>query len=294
MQGNAQSVSSFASQPIVQQDLKRCRLRSVPYCSSVVFFILSQTYAFLFCFYGLENIDRVVVSVPYGSRCTERSCLIPFEVPEDIPGPVGLYYRLTKFSQMRREIATSYSSEMLAGKNASRANLDNCKPEQYFDDQKTVNELYVPCGLLPRTVFNDSFSLIPAEGQESIAWDETDIALDVDRNSLYKPPNSWYDDSTRWLEGSGIFPGGQTNPHFIVWMRQSAFTPFRKLFAKTKKSQNITRGNYTMSIVNRYNTTTFQGEKYFVLAHIGGFGTMKYGPAIVFGVMSLFFLWPFR
>ena len=282
------------SQPIIQQDLKRCRLRSTPYCMSVVFFILSLTYAMLFCLFGLESLKSYVVSVRYDDVCANTTtCLISFNITQPIRSPVGMYYRLTKMSQMRREIASSYSTEMLKGKYVDIKHVQSqCRLEGFYDDVVELDALYVPCGLLPRNVFTDSLTLIPKRLRDANAsmpaWDESNIILDVDKNT-YKDPAAEYANSSHWLRDSGLFPGEQRDPHFIVWMRQSPFTPFRKLY-KVIRDGDLPPGEYTMSIRNLYDAKRFNGEKWFVIAHIGAFGTLKFGPAIVFGVLSVFFL----
>jgi hypothetical protein len=139
--------------------------------------------------------------------------------------------------------------------------------------------------LLPRSVFNDTFTLLSPFPEFS----EDDIVLNVDRDNLYKPPHADYKNASDWLKDTGLFPGGQTNPHFIVWMRQSPFVPFRKLYAMTK--DGLPAGHYTMLVHNLYNSTEFKGKKLFVFAEIGRFGTTKWGAPLVFGLMAgMFFV----
>jgi hypothetical protein len=282
------SIDSFASQPIIQQELKRCRLRSVPFCTSAIFFALSLVYTWLFCFYGFESYYASSVEVRYDENCSGRtSCLLDFEIPKKMEGRVGLYYKLTHFTQMRREIATSFQSDMLKGLTVENNDLQSCVPRVYYNDTEHPDNLYVPCGLLPYTVFTDSFTLVGS----SIVFSEAaeDITLDVDRSFLYKPASTAYVNASHWLRDSGLFGAdGQTDSHFMVWMRQSAFTPFRKLYAVGNGTlQNKT---WTMSIRNYYNASMFNGQKSFILTEIGSFGTIKTGPMIVFGIMALFFL----
>jgi hypothetical protein len=283
------SIDSFASQPIIQQELKRCRLRSVPFCTSAIFFALSLVYIWLFSFYGLDSYYSASIEQRYDLTCKGRtSCLVDFVIDKPMKGRIGLYYKLTKFSQMRRELATNFQSEMLKGLNVSKSALSSCIPRVYYNDTEHSDNLYIPCGLLPSTVFTDSFTLVGIP--DSFSEAPADITLDVDRMFLYQPSNASYMNASHWLRDSGLFGSeGQTDPHFIVWMRQSAFTPFRKLYAVAK---NITLKpqNYTMSIRNYYDVESFHGTKSFILAEIGSFGTIKSGPLIVFGVMALFFL----
>jgi hypothetical protein len=282
------NIPSLASQPIIQQELKRCRLRSVPFCTSAIFFTLSLIYTWLFSFYGFESYYASFIEQRYDDQCANRtSCLLSFEIPTAMKGRIGLYYKLTNFAQMRRELASNFQSDMLKGQTVSEKALSSCIPRVYYNDTEHPDNLYVPCGLLPYTVFTDSFTLVGSADLFSEAAE--DILSDVDRNFLYKPANKSYVNASQWLRDSGLFGSeGQTDPHFIVWMRQSAFTPFRKLYAIA--NGELKSGQYTMSIRNYYNATRFNGEKYFILTEIGSFGTIRSGPMIVFGIMALFFL----
>ncbi|OHT12970.1 hypothetical protein TRFO_16916 [Tritrichomonas foetus] len=289
MKKGGQSVGLFASQAIIQQDLKRCRLRSVPFCTSAVFFALSIIYTWLFCYFGLNMYYAAIEKTfdfRYDDICgNNTTCIVDFEIPTSITGTAGLYYRLTNFKQMRREISSSFNAKMLQGKEISESDMEKCQPRLYLDDKNHLNNLFVPCGILPYLVFNDTFSVID---QSLFSEESEDIVLDVDRNEMFQAPNIKYKNSTNWLQDNGLFEGGQINPHFIIWMRQSAFHPFRKLYAISKTG--IPKGHYRMSIRNNYPTSSFKGEKHFVIAEVGYFGTSAYGPAIVFGVMAIFFL----
>jgi hypothetical protein len=161
--------------------------------------------------------------------------------------------------------------------------LGDCVPWIYINNTVQRDNLHIPCGLLAKTVFSDSFTLVEDPDQFS----DVGIALDVDREQLFKPSHPNYANASHWLKDSGMFPEGQTNEHFIVWMRQSAFAPFRKLYGISENG--LPKGNYTMVIRNNYNVSDFNGQKYFVIAETGFFGTIPYGPAMVFGIMSVMF-----
>jgi hypothetical protein len=276
----------LTSPSLRHQELKRCRVRSVPLCTSVAFFGLALIYSWLFSAIGLQTSLHQSIEVPYGERCkSDPLCLVDFEIKENFSDDVGLYYKITEFSQMRRDIAASFQPDMLRGMKVSENELESCSPEIYLNNTKNPGNLLIPCGLLPRSVFNDSFTPLAPLPEFS----DSDITLNVDANNLYKSPNQAYANAIDWLSGSGFFPGGQTNPHFIVWMRQSAFMPFRKLYGVTHNG--LVAGNYTMLVHNMYDVSGFGGEKYFVLAEFGRFGTTKWGAATIFGLMAgMFFV----
>lgn len=216
----------------------------------------------------------------YDDICgNNMNCFVNFTVEHNFTGKIGLYYKITNFKQNRREIAESYSTDMLMGKVAK--NLDSCKFRKYQNDTQDIRNLYVPCGLLPQYVFNDTFFII-----EMNKFRDTEITLNTDRKTMFKMPAQEYSSSMHWLNDNDLFNGEQTNQHFIVWMRQSAFSPFRKLYAT---SDSLPSGNYTMYIQNNYNITAFGGKKYFVLTEIGNFGARRYAPACIFGILGCVF-----
>lgn len=278
------AIGTFQSQPIVQQELKRCRLRTVPFCASVLFFALAVLYSILFCYYGLTMRRVQDIQIRYDNECGNLTdCEINVTLENDLIAPIGFFYKLTNFNQLNRLIAESYSIQQLRGFHAKADDLEKCGTKIYIDSIVHDSNLLVPCGLLPSAVFNDTFSFLGFSG-----FSDQDITLSVDRNDLYKAANSEYENSSHWLRDSGLFPNGITDEHFIAWMRQSAFSPFRKLYSVSK--ENIPKGNYTISIQNNYPTSFFKGEKYFTLTEIRMIGTNKDGPAIIYGIMIAMFL----
>jgi hypothetical protein len=277
------NIGSFKSQPIVQQDLKRLKLRSTPFCMSVLFYILAVIYLILFSYYGFSMLAVREVSKDYDAECENKtSCIVQINVTETLRKPVGLYYRLTNFYQLHRTIANSYSTRQLRGQIADEDELERCQPKTYINNTVHDANLFVPAGLLPAAVFNDTFSVLGYDG-----FDDSDITLNVDKNDLYLGSNPVYENSSRWLRDSGLFPSGITDKHFIAWMRQSAFGPFRKLYSKS--DSDLPKGVYEVVIQNNYPTSLFKGNKSLIISEIRMFGTMKAGPAIVFGVMAFFF-----
>ena len=274
------SIEALTSQPIIQQDLKRCRIRATPACTSTVFFFIAILYVWLFCFYGLAQRYTKEYEFRYDEFCKNSTiCVFPFTIDTQLTQPIGLFYKLTDFKQTDRGIAESYSSEMLQGKEIKDYN--SCEPHIYLSDQVHQNNLYIPCGLLPAAVFNDTLSLL-----EFDKFNESDIVLEVDQSTLFHISNPKYNSSVHWLESTGLFNNGQIDPHFIVWMRKSAFSPFRKLYAISR--EDLKPGKYHLSIHNNY-PTSYAGKKYFVISRLKSFGTLRDGPMIVFGLMFSFF-----
>lgn len=74
------------------------------------------------------------------------------------------------------------------------------------------------------------------------------------------------------MSDQNIFPGAGTNEHFIVWMRQAALPTIVKTYAKCDGC-TLEQGKYTVTVQNRYPTTSFKGGKYFVIAKVTTLGT---------------------
>lgn len=251
-------ITGFRRYAIIQQDLKRCRLRTVPYYASVFFYFLGVIHLFLFCLLTNVSENNTVIK-RYDDSCGDsKTCVVNFTLNSDLNPPFGLYYRLTNFKQMHRRIYSSYSEEMLAGHVASKESIEKCYPFIYLNNSRNISNLFVPCGLLASLVFNDTFNIINFSYMR-----DNDIALNTDVDLLFSEPNSLYNQSQLWLSDTGLFISGQVDRHFIVWMRKSAFSPFRKLYAVS--NVKMPAGNYSIAIRNNYNTSLFNGEKYFVL-----------------------------
>ncbi|KAH0792099.1 cell cycle control protein [Histomonas meleagridis] len=272
-------VEGFANLPIIQQELKMCRLRSTPACTSSIFFLLSILYFCLFCVVGYTTYYNTNIEVRYDDVCNgSDTCIVNFTIPKDINQPLGLYYKLTNFKQARKEIATSFETRMLMGQYVSIDDVESCTFRKFVNDTKNIYNLYIPCGVLPYLVFNDTFYII-----ETNDFVEKKITLEVDRDIGFQEPDMRYNVSTHWLEDDDLFPGTQTNEHFISWMRVSAFSPFRKLYAK---AESMKAGNYSMFIHNNYKGV-FDGRKYFIISETGSFGTNGKGVLAVFLVTAL-------
>jgi hypothetical protein len=175
-------------------------------------------------------------------------------------GDLVLFYRLTHFYQNHRRFVTSRSPEQLAGEFVGLGGLGDCEPLV-----NSSGRMYLPSGLSAVSFCNDTFQLrgpFPF-AQDAIAW-----GADLD---LFRPLHQDYPADGRWLEADADFPGGQTNQHFIVWMRAAALPNVVKTFAVCK-SCHIPAGDYVVEVNNRYPTATFRGEKWIGIEERGAFG----------------------
>ncbi|EPY34680.1 hypothetical protein STCU_01422 [Strigomonas culicis] len=139
------------------------------------------------------NAKEIVVRYDQINRCTLSShsgafayrvsdehmyrtgCLteVPFEVTSYMKAPVYLYYGLSNFYQNHRRFVNSKSDKQLAGHEVSMRSLEVGSPLAYpWEERSTVEEfrvgsynyslfdfVYSPAGLIPWSMFNDTFLL---------------------------------------------------------------------------------------------------------------------------------------
>merc|ERR1712000_60926 len=236
-----------------------------------------------------NQVVEVVVRYDNSPSCTNppttppflnNECDIVFDVPEDIPGPAFVYYRLTNFYQNHRRYVSSRSDSQLAGEGSG--SVADCTPLVSVNGTKNNASLtYNPCGLVADSWFNDEFLNFRLSGGEAVpGWSESGIACPSDVARKFKripddkiaqdpgiigtpPPNL-----VQFVNPFSPNPQERyfnvTNEHFIVWMRVAGLPTFRKLYARIPGRQDLNgiavpRGTYTMTVYNRYSTERFGG-----------------------------------
>ena len=203
------------------------------------------------------------ISQEQNTKCIQEKVL-----EEDIDKPVFIYYQLDGFYQNSRRYLKSKNLEQLRGETDS---TDDCEPAEYnsemgFDsgkkaiDGETELDLKakaIPCGLMARTFFNDTYKIYIDENL--IEVDDKNIAFDKDRD-LYKKNR---DLTKQWID--------LTDEHFIIWMRPSGFPNPRKLWGKI--NQDLKKGSkIRIEIENNYDVSSYEGKKKFILVNATVFG----------------------
>jgi len=226
--------------------------------------------------------------------------IYPFEIPRTMKAPVFLYYQLTNYYQNHRKYVKSMSTMQLAGQDPATVELmSDCKPRLTNKDKSLT---YSPAGLMPWSMFNDSFALYGADGTlfcdgelftkdkdstplQNMTCTKKGIAWDSDKDK-YAPPfngtniltytgrtdkgnksyivNGWYE-----FEDYHPLPNPQ-DEDFMVWMRNEPISSFRKLYRVIQT--DLTAGSYVMHVKQRYDVLAFGGTKSFVLLKPGWIG----------------------
>lgn len=207
--------------------------------------------------------DVTEISQRYDDSCAlNTNCTIELRVPEDMKSPIYFYYQLTNFYQNHRRYVNSRSFAQLRGEDSSSSNLEDCEPQKTRDG-KTIN----PCGLIASSYFTDTFEA--AINGLPIAWKVDGIAWDSDVDQLFKEPKGGLkSDETNVVVQNGVevtLPSVE-DEQFMVWMRTAGLPNFRKLHrivpnTDFKKGQVI-----QVTVSNRYDTSSFDGEKRIVFS----------------------------
>jgi len=203
-------------------------------------------------------------------------CNITLNVPQVMHHPVYFYYRLENYYQNHRRYVKSRSDDQLRGlKVTKESDLQDCDP--YISTGSSPDTFYLPCGLIARSVFNDTFLLFSSSAP--VPMRKNGIAWQSDRDNKFKNPS---DDV-----GIRVIPDFQ-DEDFIVWMRTAGLPDFKKLYRII--DQDIQPGTYTVLIRNSYPVHEFKGQKHVVLSTttwIGGKNTFLGYAYIVVGAICL-------
>ena len=214
------------------------------------------------------------VSIRYDTECTSTEensqCETTIKIDKKIEKDVMVYYQINNFYQNHRRYVKSKSDDQLKGKTVSLKSIKDsgdCDPVITNSDMgvtesitgKTLdpNDVAVPCGLIAKSFFQDTYELKDENGND-IEIDSTDIAWKADRELKYKNG----DKDKQWID--------MTDEHFIVWMRPSGLPNFRKLWGRIH--QDLEPGEYTLNINNQFDVASFSGQKHFVLSNVNAFG----------------------
>jgi hypothetical protein len=224
---------------------------------AVLLYYTTQIKEFVIRYDNLADCDNAL------RNAENKTCMIDVNLEDEFEPPVMVYYQLENFYQVHRRYIKSKSIDQLKGKVLTVADItSDCDPVITVEDlgvYKTIGNYTLkstdpanPCGLIARSLFNDTYSLI--QNNASIYINDTNIAWDSDKNGRYtKPKNA---SMIQWTDVE--------NEHFMVWMRPAGLPDFRKLWGRINKK--LQPGKYKLQITNNYQVSSFGGKKSFVLS----------------------------
>ena len=191
----------------------------------------------------------------YNTNCV---CTIRFQLDNDFPAPVFIYYGLKNFYQNHRRYVKSRDDNQLLGRDVSTLSSE-CTP--YAFDGGNI----APCGAIANSLFNDTFTFkyygaSTASPATNVGVLDTGIAWTTDKNVKFRNPSSWSGTvkPKNWQRpvynlSSNPDNNGYQNEDLIVWMRTAALPTFRKLHRRVDHDQTtfktgLPKGVYTVDI----------------------------------------------
>ncbi|KAJ5603557.1 hypothetical protein N7537_006513 [Penicillium hordei] len=206
------------------------------------------------------------------------TCTLLFEVPNELPAPVFMYYRLTNFYQNHRRYVQSLDLNQLKGDAVSYNTIKGgtCDP---LAVNTTAEKVYYPCGLIANSFFNDTIGrpqILDPNASENekqyyemttkgIAWDSDKKLI---KNTKYNmddvlPPPNWV-----WASENGVYkenPNLHENEAFMVWMRTAGLPSFSKL-SRRNDTHGMPAAKYSIEIIDRFNVTEYDGTKSILIS----------------------------
>eukprot|EP01101_Sappina_pedata_P001213 TRINITY_DN11319_c0_g1_i1.p1 TRINITY_DN11319_c0_g1~~TRINITY_DN11319_c0_g1_i1.p1 ORF type:complete len:319 (-),score=100.56 TRINITY_DN11319_c0_g1_i1:89-1045(-) len=261
-----------------QQHIRGCRPRLTP-CYVIMIFTFMALLMIALCIplFFAWNETRETKSYRYDNKCKiNKECRIDIEIKKALRGPVFFYYEIHNYHQNHRSFVRSRSDFQLRERYYSNKydDLQSCLPAISKDDDDDKKNSFLPCGLGPRGLFNDTFRMYRSNGK-TVPWRNDKIIYPEEKYKFRNPPS----------DRVGIRVIKNYRDHdFIVWMRYNSFSDYRKLYRII--NQKIMPGNYTVRIDNKWPVKKFDGEKYFVLAETSWIGQKNLGIAIAFAVVA--------
>lgn len=200
---------------------------------------------------------------------------VEVEVPHDMVPPVYLYYQLPWFYQNHKRYVRSISWSQMAGAAGPLEALPSCEPLRYLGGRRDTSlpdqGAIHPCGLIPSSLFNDSFSLHQTCDDAALSG-HIPLHLDVAFRSelatalFSNPRNATNLNTVASLRGGGTLEGpvGQA-PQLWVWSRVAAQPGLTKPFAVI--NTRLAKGcRLRLEVANRYNSYAWGGQKAVLLS----------------------------
>lgn len=224
----------------------------------------------------------------------QNTCTIEFNIDFEIKKGALLYYQLDNFFINHRKLVKSKSWSQLRG-NTIKSKIANCDEswtmkEMFGEDspyytnkwghQFSPEDPASPCGLFPRSFFNDTYQLYKLEGgsERRITINETLISNKYLRKTFFKRTENYQE--TQWIDVE--------DEHFINWINTETFNDFRKLWGRIEEP--ITRGRYKIVIKDNFLASLYNAKKYFAIVSGNPLGENKILSIILIGCSSYLFI----
>jgi hypothetical protein len=246
-----------------QQRLRACQPILTPIPVIITFLVVGIIFVPIGSVMLVSSDNVVEVQSRYDDRCTiGKWCNVTIAVTEKMTHPVYFYYKLTNYYQNHRRYVQSLNYQQLAGQSVtSLSSLSSCSPVESLDGSSNPDSFYLPCGLIAKSFFNDSYVLVSPNNQ-LVPLKKQGIAWSSDLDYKFKNPGSD-------VPGIRVISNFQ-DEDFVVWMRVAGLPTFKKLHRII--NVDLEPGTYTVEIQNNYPTGEFSGQKYVVLSTMSWLG----------------------
>lgn len=223
------------------------------------------------------------IEIEYTScqKTDNNICYIDFSIDKNLSSPIFVYYRLDNFFTNHIDYVKSKSYGQLRGEEITDKVIDStCKDmsrnKDHFGSSNdslivsfnnvtmSPNGILNPCGLIARSMFNDTFDLFTIGQKEHIDIFENDIASEIDIQKNFK--NSKNSGNVQWKD--------KEDEHFMVWMNMELFPNFLKKWGRIER--NLPAGEYNVKIKINWGKKEWGVKKYFVLAKGSQFGRDRF------------------
>lgn len=205
--------------------------------------------------------DNLPNCQPLGTICT-----VSFAITKTIESPVYVYYQIDSFYQNHRRYIKTIPVDQLRGEDQTASDLEDCSPVIYNKDVPATvavdgtaldpSAVAIPCGNAARARFTDTFTLTNIDSGKNYDISKDGIAWNTDKQNKFKN----IDLSRQWLN--------MEDERFITWMKIAPFSKFRKSWGII--NEDLPPGQYSVTIYNLWDSYTFNGKKWFVVADTNG------------------------
>ncbi|OMJ69821.1 hypothetical protein SteCoe_32339 [Stentor coeruleus] len=264
-----------------QQRLHGFSLSPSPVFLGIIYIVLAGAFTGMGVWYKIESdkITEVVKRYDNIPQCKAdwripMTCMIELELKNHVEPPIFIYYEISNMFQNHRKYSKSRDIYQLMGQSRSKEDVQStCFPVATMGDLGFYTNLFLdpkdvanPCGLIPQSIFNDTFILLPPQDSplETIDIKFDHLAWDIDKEEKYKNSDDWK--TVQWIN--------KENEHIMVWMSIAGLPTFRKLWGRI--DNQLDAGVYRMAILNNYDVTPFKGEKRMVMTTSSQFGGKFY------------------
>jgi hypothetical protein len=235
----------------------------------------------------------------YGSPVCNISKLA-ITIPVDMTPPIYMYYYITGFYQNYRLYAKSrYDSQLAGYTNLVTTDLSDCSPFLFYGDRNnlngtyTMNDVYMPCGMVAWSMFNDTFDLYSSSivgnnttynllcncsNPDNVNCTKNGITLIT--SDLYRRGAVGRNYTTTYYGEAEHYLPDIMDPDFQVWMLTAHFPDFRKLYRIINVP--LKAGTYYLDVNQRW-PGAYGGTKSIILST----GSWIGGQNLFFAILNI-------